>query len=414
MFASEGSKVQVKVPANWKKLVTGVLDRLKPISDRYNHLESEIIKIDDFSNENIEKLRIEQEDFVNKEFLVTQEESESLDYFKDNYAYVTDGLIFNIVYNFVSDLCVYNEIYGNSWLLGHLSTEFLYPDDGVHGKRIKELGSPVAYLKEVCLSLPDNYEEYLARLDNLRELNDEAQRLEIEIFGEPKSTYDDEVLKENLSDKAYNGYVSQTAKYIEYLKDKNKSRLEKDSQNFEKDIFLNEPSDREENFSDQLKSLENNFTNFKINNYSVIVQILGPNGLLSFGHARVGMLCGDSLKWFGFNPSGVKEEFDDLGRKNVKKSITIISEQYERAYEFIKSYSEVYSATTNNCIMFADRVLEVCKLSTRCRDLFSFEEMREIGVSEWFVSYCKYIEPLSQEKHNIENLTRNLKNAFNF
>lgn len=103
MFTSEDSKVQVKVPANWKQLVTGVLDRVKPISDRYNYLETEILKIDDFSNENIEKLRMEQDGLVNKELLVTQEESKSLDYFKDNYTYVTDGLIFNIVFNFVSD-----------------------------------------------------------------------------------------------------------------------------------------------------------------------------------------------------------------------------------------------------------------------------------------------------------------------
>lgn len=312
-------------------------------------------------------------------------------------------------------LCVYKEIYGNSWLLGHLTTEFLYPDDGVPGKRIKELGSPVAYLKEICLSLPDNYEEYLARLDHLRELNDEVQRLETEVFGEPRNTYDDETLKENLSNEAYNNYIFGKIKYVEHLKNEIKNKSEKYNKSFDGDIFLNKlyKIDKED-LSNQLKNLEDKFTNFKINNYLLIVQILGSDGLLSFGHARVGVFCGDNLKWFGFNPSGVKEEFDDLERKNVKKIITIISEQYERAYEFIKNYSEVYSATTNNCIMFVDRVLEVCQLSTRCRDLFSFEEMREIGVSEWFVNYCKYVKPLSQEKHNIENVTRNIKNAFNF
>ncbi len=55
------------------------------------------------------------------------------------------------------------------------------------------------------------------RLTNLRKLNDEVQVLERHFFGSPQNIHDEQTLRGNLADEAYNNYISETRKYIQVL-----------------------------------------------------------------------------------------------------------------------------------------------------------------------------------------------------
>lgn len=122
---------------------------------------------------------------------------------------------------------------------------------------------------------------------------------------------------------------------------------------------------------------------------------------------------------YGFS-GGVRklteEEYTEIygNRKFVTKEFKLNQEKYDNLIEYVTSNQNSYNIHFNNCIQFVNKSMEEADLNLKTRDLFTKEELESIEIGEWFYNYHNHV-PDKQEmpEHDIKNIGRNLKNAFN-
>ena len=142
-----------------------------------------------------------------------------------------------------------------------------------------------------------------------------------------------------------------------------------------------------------------------INKPSVSIEILEPNNVSSFGHARIGVYTTDGkFEYYGFGSDFPLSEDstnlnvvlnniphnhkvmmentpEELGRKAITKKIELSQEQFAKLLETIREgqlYGADYSPDGFNCKSWINYALEKAGLNTTVNEQISEEEMKEL------------------------------------
>lgn len=397
--------VQQKI-VEWKQLVINVLDRLKPISDKYNLLELELISmpgwLDDGYSEAIEikrnSIEEQKETLVNTKFNILDKEKEALVYFSNNYLSVKNEEGFWLFLSeTVDEICDNGNLFPKSWMLFHLSLYITSPSETKYSKRIKDLGSPIAYLKELCLSLPDDYEKYLSDKEKEKSEKDELDAIKTSNKGEIKL-----ILDENLIDATNKASLMNSPRTLLKMYELVVEKANKQSAKLDQ-LGADEWLDFSKKLSEKYKMANNQYNLVEVIVLEKNESVDSPgHALISITNSKNEKIYYDNNKCFSSVVTLTEFEYKEKysNRKALVKNFVINQTEHNNTIDYLNQIiGKEYDILTFNCVQFANEIL-CCLRNIEMKNLFMLSELEGLNISGGFIEqiYCGYIEKTQQSK----------------